>query len=160
MDVGHGRGLCDNEFAGQWRAKEAALGMRPGYLLVVICAALALSACAGAAARRDAASDQQAAGPTPATLQRSIRVGMSAAAVAETLGSPNTIVTDQQKHEVWTYDEVWAQAAYSASDSNGKILVLDPAQGAGAQAPTALTVIVKFDDAYKVSDFAYHAASL
>jgi outer membrane protein assembly factor BamE (lipoprotein component of BamABCDE complex) len=37
---------------------------------------------------------------TVGTVQREIKVGMSNAAVAEALGSPNVVTTDEQRREV------------------------------------------------------------
>ncbi|HNB28275.1 MAG TPA: hypothetical protein PLR41_15020 [Alphaproteobacteria bacterium] len=145
--------------------------MRPGTLLLILAAAL-LGACAARPASQygaQAPSGSQpsgqaaanpAANPVVATEERAVRVGMSAAEIAEMLGAPNTVVTDAAKRDTWTYDRIWTDTAYSASDSRGKVLMLDPAPGAGgAAAHTALTVIVMFDEVGKVRDFAYHAPS-
>ena len=143
--------------------------MRPGNLLLVLAALALLGACAArptsqfpAQARPSGAqsSGQAAGNPAPTLEQRAVRVGMSAAEIAETLGSPNSVVTDALKRDTWTYDRVWTDAAYSATDSRGKLLMLDPPQGAATgAAQTAITVIVMFDEVGKVRDFAYHTPS-
>jgi hypothetical protein len=43
---------------------------------------------------------------TLAAVQRNVRVGMSGAEVLSSLGSPNIISTDEQRHEVWVYDRI------------------------------------------------------
>ncbi len=146
--------------------------MRPGTLLLVLAASALLGACAARPASQYGA--QAPAGNPPggqapanpavnavvATEQRAVRVGMSAAEIAEMLGSPNTVVTDAENRDTWTYDRIWTDAAYSASDSRGKVLMLDPPQGAAGSAPhTAMTVIVMFDAVGQVRDFAYHTPS-
>ena len=44
-------------------------------------------------------------GLTVGTVQREIRIGMSGADVAQGLGSPNIITTDDQRREAWVYDK-------------------------------------------------------
>lgn len=146
--------------------------MRPATLLLALAVAALLGACAARPASQypaqARASGNQPAiqpgsepggNPAPAAEQRVVRVGMTAAEIAETLGSPNAVVTDAQKRDTWTYDRIWTDAAYSAEDLRGKVLMLGPPQGAGTAAHTALTVIVMFDEFGKVRDFAYHAPS-
>ena len=101
---------------------------------------------------------------------------MSAAEVAEVLGSPNIVTTDAEGREVWVYDKISTDVTYS-NDSGGfgTILLIGSASGgtaggglgsgsysrsAGAQSKTqrTLTVVIKFDDQKKVRDFAYHAS--
>jgi len=43
---------------------------------------------------------------TVGKVQGEIKVGMDAASVAQILGSPNIVSTDEQRREVWIYDEV------------------------------------------------------
>lgn len=50
-------------------------------------------------------------------VQREIRVGMTGATVAEVLGSPNIVTTDEQRREVWIYDKIATDRAYSASNA-------------------------------------------
>jgi outer membrane protein assembly factor BamE (lipoprotein component of BamABCDE complex) len=128
--------------------------------LVLVSAGLALSGCVGAQSHKTAVSDDQTDKLTVGTVQRSIRTGMSGAEVAEVLGSPNVVTTDEQRREVWIYDKVSTETAYSTSDAYGTILILGASQSAGAVTTTqkTLTVVVKFDEAKKVRDFAYHAS--
>lgn len=97
---------------------------------------------------------------TPGTVQREIRVGMSAADVAAALGSPNIVTTDEQRREVWIYDKIATTTAYSSSEGGVFLLVLGGAARGGAVATTqkTLTVIIKFDEQSRVRDFAYHAS--
>ena len=94
-------------------------------------------------------------------VQKEIRVGMSGAEVAEVMGSPNVVSTDEQRREVWIYDKISTTTAYSRSEGGATILVLGAGEAAGAQSTSqrTLTVIVKFDEDKKVRDFAYHSSS-
>jgi outer membrane protein assembly factor BamE (lipoprotein component of BamABCDE complex) len=98
---------------------------------------------------------------TVGTVQKEIRVGMSGAEVAQALGSPNIVSTDELRREVWIYDKISTTTAYSRSDGGATILVLGFSSAAGAQSTSqrTLTVIVKFDEDKKVRDFAYHSSN-
>lgn len=128
--------------------------------LLASLAAVALSACMSASQHRAAVNDSQTDKLTVGTVQGQIRTGMSGAEVAEVLGSPNVVTTDEQRREVWIYDKVSTETAYSTSDSYGTILILGASQNSGAVSTTqkTLTVIIKFDEAKKVRDFAYHSS--
>jgi outer membrane protein assembly factor BamE (lipoprotein component of BamABCDE complex) len=152
------RALVDNET--EFLPKEADCQVDLRIPFIAILAAAALSACMSAESHRAAVSDSQTDKLTVGTVQRSIRTGMSGAEVAEVLGSPNVVTTDEQRREVWIYDKVSTETAYSTSDAYGTILILGASQSAGAVSTTqkTLTVIVKFDEAKKVRDFAYHSS--
>lgn len=94
-------------------------------------------------------------------VQRKIRVGMTNSQVIEVLGSPNIVTTDQRRREVWTYDKVATESAYSETRGGVFALILGRAGSSGANAThqRTLTVIVYYDDDSKVRDFAYHTSS-
>ena len=52
---------------------------------------------------------------TVGTVQREITKGMSGAQVAEVLGSPNIVTTDEEGREVWVYDKISTDVTYSQS---------------------------------------------
>jgi outer membrane protein assembly factor BamE (lipoprotein component of BamABCDE complex) len=109
-------------------------------------------------------------------VQKEIRKGMSAADVAEVLGSPNIVTIDSEGREVWVYDKVSTDVTYSTDTGGAGVLLLLGAAGgdalggglgsgsysrsAGAQSKTqrTLTVVIKYDEAKKVRDFAYHSS--
>jgi outer membrane protein assembly factor BamE (lipoprotein component of BamABCDE complex) len=113
---------------------------------------------------------------TVGTVQKEIRKGMSAAEVAEALGSPNIVTTDADSREVWIYDKISTDVTYS--DDSGSLLVAlftggpigggvgggfgsgNYSRSAGATSRTqrTLTVVIKFDEQNIVRDFAYHAS--
>jgi hypothetical protein len=101
---------------------------------------------------------------------------MSAADVAEALGSPNIVTTDSEGREVWIYDKISTDVTYSKDSGGlGAALLIGGASGgtfggglgsadysrsAGAQSKTqrTLTVVIKFDDQKNVRDFSYHSS--
>jgi outer membrane protein assembly factor BamE (lipoprotein component of BamABCDE complex) len=106
---------------------------------------------------------------TVGTVQREIRVGMSGAQVAEVLGSPNIVTTDEKGREVWVYDRISTESVYSSSSalilgiltggSGGGGGLAGQSAGASSTTQKSLTVIVKFDEQKKVRDFAYRSSS-
>ncbi|MES9994672.1 hypothetical protein [Desulfovibrio aminophilus] len=139
--------------------------------------ALVVSGCMSASQHRAELRDDSGDRLTIGKVQREIRVGMSNAQVIEVLGSPNVVTTDDQRREVWAYDKVSTETAYSTSSGGVSALILGGAgigdgiggglggasgnRSAGAASTTqrTLTIIVKFDTAGKVRDFAYRQSS-
>lgn len=113
---------------------------------------------------------------TVGTVQREIRTGMSGAEVAEVLGSPNIVSTDEQGREVWIYDKISTDRVYSSSSGGVSALILggksnggliggagstgySSGSGAVSTSQRTLTIIIKFDKEQRVRDFAYHSSS-
>lgn len=104
------------------------------------------------------------------TVQREIRVGMSSAEVVQVLGAPNIVTTDDERREVWVYDKIATDRAYSTSSGGISTLFLgfgggfggiggagaSGSSGAASTSQRTLTIIIKFDAANRVRDFAYH----
>jgi outer membrane protein assembly factor BamE (lipoprotein component of BamABCDE complex) len=105
---------------------------------------------------------------TVGTVQKEIRLGMSAADVASALGSPNIVTTDEQRHETWIYDKISNDVTYSRSSGTVVGLIFgSSAGGAGVGSTSAgsssssqrtLTVVIKFDGSNAVRDFSYHTS--
>jgi len=98
---------------------------------------------------------------TVGKVQKEIRVGMSGAEVAQVLGSPNIVSTDEERREVWIYDKIATDRAYSSSSGGVNALILGfggSSAGASSTSQRTLTVIIKFDKSGKVRDFAYHTS--
>ena len=105
---------------------------------------------------------------TVGTVQKEITVGMSAAQVAEALGSPNIVTTDEGRMETWIYDKISNEVAYSKSNgtivglifggSGGGLGAGSRSAGATSSSQRTLTVIIKFDSDKKVRDFSYHTS--
>lgn len=126
--------------------------------LIFIC--VSMTAGCGAGHHRNSVQDDGAKALTVGTVQRQIRVGMSSSEVIEVLGSPNVVTTDAERREVWVYDKIATETAYSKSEGGVWLLILGASSASGARSTTqkTLTVVVKFDDQAKVRDFAYHSS--
>ena len=127
-------------------------------VFLALLTALLLTGCQGAASHRAAVQDDSSDRMTVGKVQREIRVGMSGAEVAQVLGSPNIVSTDEQRREVWIYDKIATDRAQSSSSGGVSILILGAVSSAAASSTSqrTLTVIIKFDNEGKVRDFAYH----
>ncbi len=104
---------------------------------------------------------------TVGTVQRDIKIGMSGAAVAEALGSPNIVSTDDDRNEVWIYDKLSSHSVESvtrgATGTLRLVEVLGPIAVSGrhqrnSSVQKTLTVIIKFDELDKVRDYSYHTS--
>ncbi|MDX1424626.1 MAG: hypothetical protein R3322_15885 [Kiloniellales bacterium] len=154
--------------------------MRPSLLLIGgVVALLTVSGCQSA---QQHAADVEAANAgadklTVGTVQREIRVGMSGGEVASVLGAPNIVTTDEQRREVWVYDRISTNRAYSTSSGGVSALILGGAlvgnglaggagsagysssDGASSTTQKTLTVVIKFNEQGTVRDFAYHTST-
>ena len=138
---------------------------------------LFLTGCMSAGEHRQAVRSDEADRITVGKVQREIRVGMSSAEVVEALGSPNIVSTDEKRREVWVYDKIATEHAYSTDSGGVSALILAGfagGQGAGGGAGSGrysrgsgasstsqrtLTIIIKFDEQNKVRDFAYRQST-
>ncbi len=144
--------------------------------IIIITMILPLMSCMSAHQHYQQTHSAQERQMTIGIVQKEIRKRMSAAEVAEVLGSPNIVTTDGEGREVWVYDKISTDVTYS-KDSGGlsAILLIGSASGgtaggglgsgsysrsSGAQSRTqrTLTVVIKFDEQQKVRDFSYHAS--
>ena len=140
-------------------------------LLIIVAITVLSSACTSAPQHRAAVQDDSMERVTVGTVQKEIHLGMSAAAVAEVLGSPNIVTTDPDRNEAWIYDKFATDVVYSRSRGGvlGLIFGTGTIHGVGLGAKTqeagadsrsqrTLTVVVKFDEDQLVRDFAYHTS--
>ncbi len=120
--------------------------------------AVSLCGCMSAADHAAQLPPQSVTGLTAGTVQREIRKGMTQAAVADVLGSPNIAARDLDGKESWIYDRIATEAAYS-SGNNGILSILLGSRNAGAVASSqkTLTVIIKFTKGV-VTDYSYHSS--
>lgn len=95
---------------------------------------------------------------TVGKVQGEIKVGMDAASVAQILGSPNIVTTDEQRREVWIYDKVSTDRVDEDRLVGGTIIILfgHKESASSSSRQRTLTIIIKFDEAKKVRDFAYN----
>jgi len=127
--------------------------------ILLLGAAITLSACAQKASwHADEVAKSDKSNFTIGEVQRSVRKGMSGGSVAELLGSPNIVSTDENGNEVWIYDRFSTEQVVSGS--KGLTFTLsDVGAGAGRTSQSSTTVIIKFDGNNKVRDYAYHKSS-
>ena len=134
------------------------------YRNILLVGILGLAGCTGAQHYNPQADEQMTVG----AVQKEIRIGMAGAQVAEVLGSPNIVSTDEDRNEVWIYDKISTQ--YVRADAQAGILAIgggssviggagaSGSQSSGATSQRTLTVIIKFDEDGLVRDFAYHTS--
>ena len=141
-------------------------------LLVSAMAVVVLSGCMMTPQHRRAVRDDSGDRMTVGKVQKEIRIGMSGAEVAQVLGSPNIVSTDEERREVWIYDKISTEEAYSTSEGGVASLILvgltdvllggsgglSGSSGASSTSQRTLTVIIKFDENKQVRDFAYHTS--
>jgi outer membrane protein assembly factor BamE (lipoprotein component of BamABCDE complex) len=144
--------------------------------LLLISISLTLG-CMSAAEHKAAIQNTDSDRLTAGKVQREIKVGMPSADVAEILGSPNMVTTDEKRREVWVYDKIATETVYSTSSGGVSSLILGGAgsagllggllgggsanrdAGAASKTQRTLTVIIKFDENQKVRDFSYRQSS-
>lgn len=131
--------------------------MKGKYCIILLCIFL-LSGCASASYQRQQVRDDKGDRLTVGTVQRKIHVGMPSADVAQVLGAPNIVSTDEERREVWIYDKISTDVVYSESDAGIKFLTVGRS-GAKSTSQRTLTIVIKFDNDGKVRDFAYHTSS-
>ncbi len=127
--------------------------MKPRVLILAICLSVGLAGCV-TIEQKDMPSDRLTVGK----VQAEIKEGMAAAKVAEILGSPNIVTTDDKRREVWIYDRVSTDRVDTSSSSYGTLIIVgaNQAERSSSQRQRTLTIVIKFDDEKKVRDFAYN----
>ena len=130
----------------------------------LIAAILVLAGCTGSQHYNPQADEELTVG----RVQAEIRIGMSGGEVAQVLGSPNIVSTDENRNEVWIYDKISTQ--YVRADAKAGILAIgggssvvggagaSGSQSSGASSQRTLTIVIKFDDDKMVRDVAYHTS--
>lgn len=97
---------------------------------------------------------------TVGKVQAEIKIGMDAASVAQILGSPNIVTTDEKRREVWIYDKISTETVDTSNSVGGTIIILggQSSQSQRSKTQKTLTIIIKYDEDKKVRDFAYNAS--
>ena len=95
---------------------------------------------------------------TVGKVQGEIKVGMDAASVAQVLGSPNIVTTDDQRRETWIYDKVSSDRVSTQSSIGGGIVIFGGGRASQSSSSTqrTLTIIIKFDEQKMVRDYSYN----
>jgi len=95
---------------------------------------------------------------TVGKVQGEIKIGMDAASVAQILGSPNIVTTDEKRREVWIYDKISSDTVDTENSVGGTIIILGGGSSQSRRTKTqkTLTIIIKYDENKMVRDFAYN----
>ena len=128
--------------------------------LFCVLIALAMAGCSSASTLRNNVQDNGKNSLTVGKVQRDIRIGMTNAEVAEILGSPNVVTTDENRCEVWVYDKVASEVTASQSGGYWTLILFGSGRDSAAASTTqrTLTIVIKFDKESKVRDFAYNSS--
>jgi outer membrane protein assembly factor BamE (lipoprotein component of BamABCDE complex) len=120
----------------------------------LVCALLPVLGCSSSPPKEEQPTDQLTVGK----VQAEIRVGMSGAEVAQALGSPNIVTTDEQRRETWVYDKVSTERTDASTSSYGTLLLIGTSSDSSRSSTRqrTLTIVIKFDEGKKVRDFAYN----
>ena len=131
-------------------------------------AGLLLAGCSAQQHATDVRAAEEVNRLTVGTVQREVRIGMSAADVAEILGSPNIVTSDDERLETWIYDKISSDVTYSRSSgtivglvfggAGGGVGAGSTSSGATSKTQRTLTVIIRFDENSLVRDFSYHSS--
>ena len=127
--------------------------VQQGLMVMGLCGMLAWAGCGKD--RAEIKEDRLTVG----RVQGEIKVGMSAAQVAELLGSPNIVTTDEKRREVWIYDKVSTDRVDTASSAHAGLIIIggSSSDSSSSQRQRTLTIIIKYDEDKKVRDFAYNS---
>ena len=125
----------------------------PKLLTAIILAGIAVLGCTAQQHAADVRAADDTNRLTVGTVQREIRMGMSAAAVAEVLGSPNIVTSDDEHNETWIYDKISSDVGSGAGAGTGST-----SSGSTSKTQRTLTVVIKFDENHMVRDFSYHSS--
>ena len=140
----------------------------PNLSVFLLMCLLVLSGCKSVEDHIRGVRDESGEKVTVGKVQAEIQTGMSGAQVAEVLGSPNIVTTDEERREVWIYDKFKTETS-----AGGSILIVGlidsflggvapsnkSSSGATSKSQKTMTIIIKFDKDKKVRDFAYHQSS-
>jgi outer membrane protein assembly factor BamE (lipoprotein component of BamABCDE complex) len=127
--------------------------MKKAWIALGLCLSVVAAGCASEKA--EIKEDRLTVGK----VQGEIKVGMPASQVAELLGSPNIVTTDDKRREVWIYDKVSTDRVDAASSSYAGLIILGTrsSNSSSSQRQRTLTIIIKYDEEKKVRDFAYNS---
>ena len=95
--------------------------MKKPWIVLGLCLSVIIVGCGAGGGSAQIKEDRLTVGK----VQGEIKVGMPASQVAELLGSPNIVTTDDKRREVWIYDKVSTDRVDVANSSfAGNILIM------------------------------------
>ena len=129
--------------------------MKQPWIALGLCLSLIAAGCSGSE-KAEIKEDRLTVGK----VQGEIKIGMPASQVAELLGSPNIVTTDEKRREVWMYDKISTDRVDVANSSFAGIILIMGTKSSESSSSTrqrTLTIIIKYDEEKKVRDFAYNS---
>jgi len=129
--------------------------MKGAWIALGLCISVTTASCGGGAEIKDEDRKDRL---TVGKVQGEIKVGMPASQVAEILGSPNIVTTDEKRREVWIYDKVSTDRVDTSTSSHGTLIILGTSltDSSSSTRQRTLTIIIKYDEEKKIRDFAYN----
>jgi outer membrane protein assembly factor BamE (lipoprotein component of BamABCDE complex) len=130
--------------------------MKNTWVTLGLCLSVIIVGCGGGGGTAEIKEDRLTVGK----VQGEIKVGMPASQVAELLGSPNIVTTDDKRREVWIYDKVSTDRVDVANSSFAGIILIMGTRSSESSSSTrqrTLTIIIKYDEEKRVRDFAYNS---
>ena len=97
---------------------------------------------------------------TVGTVQKEIKVGMSAADVVVVLGSPNIVTSNDIDGETWVYDKISQEVSYANDSACGTLILIGGSSKSGSSSTSqrTLTIVITFDNRSKVTKVKYHTS--
>jgi outer membrane protein assembly factor BamE (lipoprotein component of BamABCDE complex) len=97
---------------------------------------------------------------TVGTVQKEIKVGMSAADVVVVLGSPNIVTSNDIDGETWVYDKISQEVSYANDSAYGTLILIGGSSKSGSSSTSqrTLTIVITFDNRSKVTKVKYHTS--
>lgn len=95
---------------------------------------------------------------TLGSVQRYIQTGVTQSAVVKALGSPNIVTRDAYGKDTWIYDKVSSTSSYNEDGSYKTILLVGNHKSKAnvENVEKTLTVVIKFNNNYRVESFTYY----
>src|SRR6185295_6414345 len=94
--------------------------MKKPWIALGLCVSVIIVGCGAGGGTAQIKEDRLTVGK----VQGEIKVGMPASQVAELLGSPNIVTTDDKRREVWIYDKVSTDRVDVANSSFAGIILI------------------------------------
>ncbi len=97
---------------------------------------------------------------TVGTVQKEIRVGMSASEVVVVLGSPNIVTSNEIDGETWVYDKISQEVNYESASSFASLLLIGGTEKSGSSSTSqrTLTIVITLNSKSKVTKVKYHTS--
>ncbi len=95
---------------------------------------------------------------TLGAVQKNIQVGTTQATVVKVLGSPNIVTRDAYGKDTWIYDKVSSSVSYDTDGSYKTLIFIGHHKSKAnvVNVEKTLTVVIKFNQNYRVESYTYY----